>query len=252
MSNGEVRAVLGFLADPVDRTALGLSYALSDLTHAYNRLVLLDDLVKRLGRASVMAPGTLWPFATWRPGGWPAGALLDNEAISIAVRPADRLVLASAHIASPGGWDFIGRLNPLEVLRLAINDWHERRKDREWREAREARRLDLENQLKETELIGGLFELAEQAGASQEELRGLFDEFVGRPMLNLDHAADSQILGRASVRPLSAESARYAGSTPAGPPPDQHPRLAPGESRRSELDEPRRSAELPPQSDDDV
>lgn len=50
------------------------------------------------------------------------------------VLPDDKLRLRSVVIQSPGFWEFLGALNPLETLRKYVNDRHEQRKDREYKE----------------------------------------------------------------------------------------------------------------------
>ena len=55
-----------------------------------------------------------------------------------------KLYLKAARFESPGWWDVVGLLNPLESIRKFMNDQHERRKDREYREEAERSRLDAE------------------------------------------------------------------------------------------------------------
>jgi len=57
------------------------------------------------------------------------------------------LVVSRVVLRSPGFWEFLGALNPLEVTRKYLNDRHERRKDHDYRSVAEADRLALENAL---------------------------------------------------------------------------------------------------------
>ena len=63
------------------------------------------------------------------------------------VGPEIPLVVSRVVLRSPGFWEFLGALNPLEVTRKYLNDRHERRKDDEYRSPAEADRLALENAL---------------------------------------------------------------------------------------------------------
>jgi hypothetical protein len=56
-------------------------------------------------------------------------------------------------LTSPGFWDFLGKLMPLETIRQYLNDRHERAKDREYRNEAEEKRLDLENRLLEMKIV---------------------------------------------------------------------------------------------------
>lgn len=190
---------LAIASYPVDNSVFAVANALDEISRAYDRLTFVDDLTDRLLEDPAASRNLIWPFRTRRSGGWPPHGLFNDSAVRATVGSQDRLLLASVRLESPGFWEFLGRLNPLEVLRLSINDWHERRKDREWREAREARAMDLENKLRETELVGKVFDLGERAGASEAEMRGLFDEYVGRPLLDLDPATENGNFGQATL-----------------------------------------------------
>jgi hypothetical protein len=116
------------------------------------------------------------------------------EAVASAVLARDRLVLRRARFESPGFWEFLGTLNPLEVLRQYLNDRHERRKDGSYREAAEARRLELENRLLENRVIRERMEMARQLGASDADLAPLLNELVYRPLRALNRAQDEGII----------------------------------------------------------
>lgn len=77
---------------------------------------------------------------------------------------AEPLVVNRVVLESPGFWEFIGALNPLEVLRKYLNDRHERRKDREYREGSERRQLEIENALGELEVLRKIAELEREFG----------------------------------------------------------------------------------------
>jgi hypothetical protein len=101
---------------------------LADLSDAYNALYWFDDFVRYRG---FYAPGLRFPISCH----------LRVEQIV----PEEQLQLNSVVIRSPGFWEFLGTLNPVQQLRLYLNDRHERRKDKEYREPADRERLQLEN-----------------------------------------------------------------------------------------------------------
>jgi hypothetical protein len=80
------------------------------------------------------------------------------------IAPSERLRFQGASFSSPGWWDVFGKLNPLEVIRQYLNDRHEHRKDREYREAADRTRLDLENDLLRTKVIAEKLTIAREIG----------------------------------------------------------------------------------------
>jgi hypothetical protein len=122
-----------------------------------------------------------------------------------AVPPMERLLLTAVEFHSPGIWEFIGKLNPLEVIRLAINDAHERRKDREYRETAEQRRLELENAIREAGLLKEQIELAKAMGATKNDLRELLDGLVYRPLLRLTNYSERASIHSAEIEETERE-----------------------------------------------
>src|SRR5262249_7774964 len=104
---------------------------------------------------------------------------------------------------SPGFCDFVGKLNPLEVIRVAVNDAHERRKDREYKEPAEKRKLELENALLESQVLKQRVELAKSMGATDEQLRLLLESFVYRPLLKVSVKTEDALIEAADVRPFN-------------------------------------------------
>lgn len=115
-----------------------------------------------------------------------------------------RLIVRSFQMNSPGFWEFIGSLNPLEVLRNYLNDRHKRRQDREYREAAEADRLDqelqqarlendrrtLENWDLEDQIAFRRVEALQRAGISKKELHYLTRRIVTRNLDRLEVVAE--------------------------------------------------------------
>ena len=84
--------------------------------------------------------------------------------VSQGAMAAEPLVVNRVVLESPGFWEFVGALNPLEVLRKYLTDRHERRKDREYREGAERRQLEIENALGELEVLRRIADLEREFG----------------------------------------------------------------------------------------
>jgi len=185
---------------------------LGDLKHAYDSVLIFEALVDSMRRASGEYP-SLWPFHGMIKGlpptsrrtaryvrDWPPTA----EQIASGVPRAEQLVLSKVNVASPGFWEFLGTLNPLEVLRQYLNDRHERRKDREYRESAEARRMALENLSREVEVISNCIKIAKEVGATDRDLTPLLNHLVYRPLTGLDRYQDAHVI----------ENAEFSSSVP--------------------------------------
>ena len=140
---------------------------LSDLEHAYDSALLFDATIDGMRRAARDFPFPRYPFALdfgWPPGrrgvrrtrDWPP----TPEEVASFVPRSEQLVLSAVSLASPGFWEFLGTLNPLEILRKYLNDRHERRKDRDYRESAERRRLELENLTLESRVLSERIRIA--------------------------------------------------------------------------------------------
>jgi hypothetical protein len=112
---------------------------------------------------------------------------------------SERLILSSVKLASPGFWEVLGTLNPLEVTRQYLNDRHERRKDRDYRESAEKRRLELENFSRETKLISEWISIAKEAGLTPREIAAMLKALVYDPLVALDHYQDREIIDSAEI-----------------------------------------------------
>jgi hypothetical protein len=114
---------------------------LADLEHAYDSILLFESIIEGVRRTSRDFPFPRyqfaltvgWPVARRRGLGhirdWPPGP----EEIASFVPASEQLILSAVQLTQP-----------FEVLRRYLNDRHERRKYGEYREAAEARRLELE------------------------------------------------------------------------------------------------------------
>lgn len=93
----------------------------------------------------------------------------------------------------------MGTLNPLDVLRKYLNDRHERRKDHEYRESAERRRLELENLSLESRVISERVRLAKEIGATDRDLAPLLNELIYKPLVALDRYQDKDVIEHAEI-----------------------------------------------------
>lgn len=118
----------------------------------------------------------------------------------------DRLILNSVELHSPGEWDFLGQLNPLETIRLYLRDRHERKKDKAYREPAEQRGMELDNKIKEAVLLSTQIDNARKMGATDSDLRPLLERFIRQPLAELDRFQDEGVIGKASIfRPKTGD-----------------------------------------------
>src|SRR5437867_5085114 len=174
---------------------------LTRLEHAYNSVYAFERAIEAAERFARRWHGPVfvvdpfdWAALPTRAGRlssvWPPSP----EAIASVVAARDRLVLRTARFESPGFWEFLGTLNPLEVIRQYLKDRHDRRRDRDYRDAAEARRLDLENRLLENRVIRERVEIARSLGASDSQLTPLLNELVYRPLRTLNPSQDEGVI----------------------------------------------------------
>lgn len=127
--------------------------------------------------------------------------LAERNSLEPLVRPSERIVLARVQISSPGFWEFVGKLNPLEIIRQWLVDNHERRKDKDYREAAEAERLYLENKLLENRIIQERIEIARSMGATDQDLSPFLNKLVFDPLRELDVQQRKGLIKAVELRP---------------------------------------------------
>jgi hypothetical protein len=83
-------------------------------------------------------------------------------------------------MSSNGGsfWQFLATVSPFESWRKYLVFRHRRDQDRRFREAAEARKLELENEARELALIEKRAKVAKQLGATKEDLQPLCDRLL--------------------------------------------------------------------------
>jgi len=179
---------------------------LNTLEEAYNALLLLDRLIEdydswlderdeQLRRKRLRDLRRFGCLLTTRESLRRAGNLFT---------PKSRLRVHAIEVGSPDFWAFVGKLNPLEVIRQWVQDAHERRKDREYKESAEARKLELDNEmkrveiedhelaneLKKVEIVDRKIEIAKQLGATDEDLAPLVRNLFYKPLKRLERFND--------------------------------------------------------------
>jgi hypothetical protein len=130
----------------------------------------------------------------WYPQGWDRPGLADPFVFA-----NERLLVFRVELRSPGFLEFLGALNPLEVIRKGLNDRHRRRQDRQYREREEARQLGLENDLREIDVIARRLEVARGHGVPEEALAPLLQQLIERPMNQLGALQDGGVIDATSV-----------------------------------------------------
>ncbi|ENM3796771.1 hypothetical protein NTH45_003415 [Vibrio cholerae] len=100
--------------------------------------------------------------------------------------PEHYLEIIGVEFHSPGFWEFLGKLNPLEVLRQYLNDRHERKKDEDYRNTLEKEKLGIENDILKLEFTRQVIEVARQTGHSEEEIRSIVRDQIVIPLISLD------------------------------------------------------------------
>jgi hypothetical protein len=118
----------------------------------------------------------------------------------------ERVIVVRVELSSPGFWEFLGALNPLEVTLRYLEDRHRRRQDRAYREAEEERQLGLENDLREIEVIRRRLELARENGVPESTLQPLLQQLVGRPLEALGPLQDRGVIDGSSAEIRELES----------------------------------------------
>jgi hypothetical protein len=158
-------------------SAMEEAYAVVDRTDliARRELVALRAFrqwTRRWGPPEFFSPFVADPFT----------GILATGAGGVASRP---LIVSRVVLTSPGFWEFVGSLNPLEVLRQYLNDRHERRKDDEYRSASEADRLAIGNASRRLDVVRQYLDLRREYGDDLGITDPLSDEIVAsiRPAL---------------------------------------------------------------------
>lgn len=95
------------------------------LEQAYNHLYVLDFIIQDAKRRhkEMQESGYSWRRTSIK-------SLISVRKPEEFILPDDRIQIHRISIKSPGFWEFLGNINPLEVLRKYLCDRHEREKDK--------------------------------------------------------------------------------------------------------------------------
>jgi len=126
--------------------------------------------------------------------------LADDFNIFINVRGEEKLFLDKCNFNSPGLWEFIGKLNILEVLREYLKDRHSRIKDELYRNIAEQESLQLENSMKKIELYEKLVNFGKNSGLSEKEVSELAKRLITRPLSTLENYKSKEIIINAKIK----------------------------------------------------
>ena len=142
---------------------------LADFNNAYSSLAAFESAIHRFGRVRETLSDRPFLF-DWHSRWEVAWQAAERERAGGIVGQEGPVILTRVQSRSPGFWEFLGALNLFEVMRHYLQDRHERRKDRSYREADEARKNELENTLLELDVLERQIAVARQLGVTDEEL----------------------------------------------------------------------------------
>ncbi len=171
---------------------------LKALEYAYNCAYVLESITQQAeelaNQYTTMPPpiplrNLLW--GSW----WPPSP----EKVAGLIPSEDRLKLRGVELNTPGFWDFIGKLNPLEVLRQYLNERYEQRKARHYQERAEATKLELEKELLKIQVVQQKLQLLQDMGASDRDLSLLRDQLLYRPLQGLNSSQDQGLIIEAEI-----------------------------------------------------
>ncbi|MHA8072737.1 hypothetical protein V7S77_12520 [Aquirufa ecclesiirivi] len=112
------------------------------------------------------------------------------------ILPSDRLIISKVNIQSPGFWEVLGSLNPLQQIREYIKDRHERKKDEKYRSRQEEEIGELEIQERRDRIINQRIKTLRGLGYSDAEIRQFVTAMVIQPLNRLgSHQDNGQIVG---------------------------------------------------------
>jgi hypothetical protein len=163
---------------------------LHDLERAYLALYRGDDVLEEL----VFLRPRLIGGRSRRRWHWPTH---EGE-----IYPDDRLALEKININSPGAGVFSGLGEPIESLRKYLGDRHERSKDKEWRNATERKKAELENELLEAQVdqakigtIKAMNDTLEAMGVPPDERQRIIWNQFGGALTKLGRHQDTGLIG---------------------------------------------------------
>lgn len=169
---------------------------LSDLKNAYNSLYVFNTFLDNSNPFSKRRRRFLfYEF------GLPYLGNYKLESAEELILPENRLVVDKIVIQSPGFWEVIGSLNPLQQIREYLNDRHKRQQDRNWRNETDKRKAELENELlqrqifeSDNKIMRERIEILRELGFGETEIRELIWTNMGEPLRQLGKHQDNGLI----------------------------------------------------------
>ena len=115
------------------------------------------------------------------------------------LRREEAVLVSRVNISSPGFWEFLGKLNFLETIRQYLQDRHERRKDKAYRERHEDDKLRLENEMRTTILLKTRLQVFRDVGFTDAQLQEIARAYFEKPLLALAAAQDAGMIAGAEI-----------------------------------------------------
>jgi hypothetical protein len=112
------------------------------------------------------------------------------------VLPHDSLYISKVNIQSPGFWEILGSLNPLLQIKEGLKDYHERKKDKNYRSRQEEALGELAIIEKKESLLNTRIDTLKKLGYSDAEIKHVVYSMVIEPLNILGkHQDNGQIEG---------------------------------------------------------
>ncbi|RCW27662.1 hypothetical protein DFR48_102146 [Ciceribacter lividus] len=176
---------------------------LSDINAAYEACYFFEVRLTRWQRRYIFEA----PSHTWLEPN-----LSVNATEPSSILPEFQLELTKVSINSPGFWEFLGALNPLQQMREYLKDRHERLKDKDYRNLSEKERLQLENELLRAQVIKAKHDvlrdrvsLLREMDMSDQQIAELVWRSVGVPLAKLGRHQDAGLIGKPLIENEESE-----------------------------------------------
>jgi hypothetical protein len=180
-------------------TPLELIEFLNDLNNTYNSLYVFNTFLdthnpyyKNKNRRRLLFYELGYPYL--------GNHKMDNS--EELILPENRLFINKIVIQSPGFWEVLGSLNPLQQIREYLNDRHSRKQDNEWRNHTEREKAQLENELiqrqiyeSDNRIMRERIEVLKELGFTEHEIRELIWTNMGEPLQKLGRHQDTGLIG---------------------------------------------------------
>ncbi len=166
---------------------------LNDLEFVYNSIYSFDFFVETIRRERIYKKDKkpFFRLKEYYKNTLPNLINFQNEIdISSIVLPSDKLYISKVNIQSPGFWEVLGVLNPLQHIKEYLQDRHERKKDKQYRSRQEEELGELEISERKNQILNQQIEILKTAGYSDLEIRQFVTKMVLEPLNRLGKLQD--------------------------------------------------------------